>query len=356
MDFHPIANLWPIDDDGIPKLADDIKTRGQLETIKVFDGQVLDGRRRWMACTMAGVKPRTEEVNPADPLRYAFALNEHRRHEEPGARAAVGLSVLEYEKEQAKERRKRKPADFVPAPSPEQKGEARDRAGALVGVSGRTIDRAARVQADGTPELFEAMKSGEIPVTTAAGISRLPKELQPEATEKARCHVSNNSGNNEWYTPAIYLEAAREVLGVIDLDPASAKVAQRLVKATKFYTADDDGLKRKWNGRVWLNPPYSADLVGKFLDKLLSHTQSGDVTAAVVLVNNATDTKWFQAAASSSSAVCFTAGRIKYLDNTGEPKNTPVQGQAFLYFGAASAKFVDVFQQFGFCAEVCADA
>jgi len=62
------------------------------------------------------------------------------------------------------------------------------------------------------------------------------------------------TGNPEWYTPAEYIELAREVMGKIDLDPASNPFAQETVKAEQFYTEDDDGLSQPWWGQVWLNP------------------------------------------------------------------------------------------------------
>src|SRR2546430_17584816 len=62
--------------------------------------------------------------------------------------------------------------------------------------------------------------------------------------------------SNEWYTPSKYIETAREVLGSIDLDPASCELANRTVKADKYYTKEDDGLSKEWHGNVWLNPPY----------------------------------------------------------------------------------------------------
>lgn len=65
------------------------------------------------------------------------------------------------------------------------------------------------------------------------------------------------TGENEWYTPAEHLERARQVLGSIDLDPASSDFAQQRVKAAQHFTIEDDGLKREWAGRVWLNPPYA---------------------------------------------------------------------------------------------------
>jgi ParB family chromosome partitioning protein len=159
------------------------------------------------------------------------------------------------------------------------------------------------------------------------------------------CHVSANSGENEWYTPPEYIEAARDVMGSIDLDPASCETAQANVKAKRFYTIDDDGLANKWTGNVWLNPPYSKESIGQFAAKLVA--ESGRIQQAIVLVNNATDTAWFHELASVASAVCFLRGRVKFLYQTGRPANTPVQGQAVLYVGPNVEHFRSRFSTFG---------
>lgn len=168
------------------------------------------------------------------------------------------------------------------------------------------------------------------------------------------CHVSANSGENEWYTPQEYIEAAREVMGSIDLDPASCETAQANVKARRFFTVDDDGLSRKWDGNVWLNPPYGKDVIGLFACKVVDESRRFE--QAVVLVNNATDTAWFHQLASVASAVCFIRGRVKFLDKSGKPANTPVQGQAVLYIGHDSMKFRSVFSRFGLVALLFHDA
>lgn len=79
-----------------------------------------------------------------------------------------------------------------------------------------------------------------------------------KAIEEARpkTPVMQSSESNEYYTPAIYLEAARAVMGSIDLDPASCEKANKTVQATKFHTIETDGLSQPWHGNVWLNPPY----------------------------------------------------------------------------------------------------
>lgn len=171
-------------------------------------------------------------------------------------------------------------------------------------------------------------------------------------TEKAgtHAHVSKNTGVPEWYTPPEYIKAARDVLGTIELDPATSKLAQKTVKAKRFYTIDDDGLSKAWAGAVWMNPPYTSDLVVKFTEKLRTHHASGDVPQAIVLVNNATETKWFQELAAVSTAACFPAGRIKFLDEDGKP-GAPLQGQACIYLGSNGATFCSRFKEFGVCFE-----
>lgn len=166
-----------------------------------------------------------------------------------------------------------------------------------------------------------------------------------------RPHVTANSGNNEWYTPSQYIEIAREVLGEIDLDPASCEFANRTVKANQFYSIEDDGLTKPWHGKVWLNPPYSADLVSKFSEKLVNEYNDGNVTEAIVLVNNATETAWFGTLISEASAVVFPRGRIRYTSPTRDSL-TPLQGQAFVYFGEYPQLFMQAFSEVGWGAIV----
>jgi phage N-6-adenine-methyltransferase len=158
-------------------------------------------------------------------------------------------------------------------------------------------------------------------------------------------HVSLNSGENEWYTPQEYIEAARDAMGSIDLDPASCETAQANVMAKRYFDIEDNGLDKPWRGNVWLNPPYSKDLIGLFAAKVVYESQRFE--QAIVLVNNATDTAWFHQLASVSSAACLFKGRIRFLDKTGKPANTPVQGQVAVYIGPNAEKFCDAFSRFG---------
>lgn len=154
------------------------------------------------------------------------------------------------------------------------------------------------------------------------------------------------TGDEESYTPAKYIESARKVLGVIDLDPASNTQAQETVKASTYYTIEDDGLTKDWSGKVWMNPPYTARIINKFMDKIIDGYVSGNITEAIVLTNNNTDTTWFHEGAAVASAICFTAGRISFYKEDGE-RSSPTNGQLFFYFGNDINKFKNEFSQHG---------
>lgn len=154
------------------------------------------------------------------------------------------------------------------------------------------------------------------------------------------------TGNNEWYTPARYVDLARDVMGGIDLDPASNDHAQKTVKAATYYTAETNGLDKEWQGRVWMNPPYSRTLIGRFVGKLVAEHEAGRVREAVVLTHNSTDTAWFGALASAATAFCFTSGRIRFVSPT-RPRAAPAMGQTFTYLGPRPERFAGVFAEIG---------
>lgn len=180
------------------------------------------------------------------------------------------------------------------------------------------------------------------------------KDIAGEVTTAAmlRCadgkaHVAHNSGENEWYTPPYIIELARAAMGGIDTDPATSEIANRTVGASLIYTIDEDGRAQKWAGRVWMNPPYAQPLVGDFAEAATAKYASGEYEQACILVNNATETKWFCRILEEAAAVCFPKSRIRFLDPMGNP-GAPLQGQAIIYLGNLVQEFVDEFSKIGF--------
>jgi hypothetical protein len=168
--------------------------------------------------------------------------------------------------------------------------------------------------------------------------------------------VTQGTKSNEWYTPARYIEAAREVMGGIDLDPASCELANQTVRAARFYTKQENGLAHPWKAQsVWLNPPYGrihSERRGStksyqplFIHKLLSEYEQGHIKQAICLIiGSSCFMRWFQPL--WNYPLCFHDGRILF--------NLPDGGQSdfgfgniIAYLGPNEAKFIEVFSQFG---------
>ena len=206
-----------------------------------------------------------------------------------------------------------------------------------------TRDESSRLKkiADIPEEKFEAILQ-EAEIET----KKITNNMLVNIAKESKAHVSYNSGNNEWYTPAEYIEKARDVLINIDLDPASNDKANKIIKAKRYYTAKDNGLSKDWSGKVWMNPPYASDLIKSFCEKFIIHFESGDISEGIVLTNNATDTEWFHIMAVHATAICFPRGRIKFW-SPDKDNAAPLQGQVLMYFGDNGNKFKELFEDFG---------
>ena len=195
-EFHEAANIFPLDEEHLQELADDIATNGLWTPIELYHGLILDGRRRYKACQLAKVEPDYTYVCPPDPVAYVWSLNKHRRHMSTSDLGMAGARMRDlYEKYRREGEEKmragkgendsggrgKKKNPEVARPQGFRAPQSRDKVGAVVGVSGVTVSRAQRVIANGTPELVEAVDTGKVSVNAASKIAKLPKDEQPDA-------------------------------------------------------------------------------------------------------------------------------------------------------------------------------
>jgi ParB family chromosome partitioning protein len=133
--------------------------------------------------------------------------------------------------------------------------------------------------------------------------------------------AKHSSVTTEHYTPHKIVDAARALMGGIDLDPAScAQANTEIVRAPKIFTAADDGLRHVWEGRVWLNPPggkqAGASLAKLFWAKLVDEYLAGRVTQACFLGFNLEMLQTTQIACKRSILsfpFCIPSRRIAFL-------------------------------------------
>jgi phage N-6-adenine-methyltransferase len=160
-----------------------------------------------------------------------------------------------------------------------------------------------------------------------------------------------SSASDQWYTPAPYIEAVREVLGGIDLDPASSAQANAVVRASKFFSRENDGLACEWFGRVFMNPPYGKttehrSLAAAFCNKAIDEFAAGKIEACIILVNSLHSQSW--QAPLYEHVICLVDHRIHFVSGDGEENENPTNQNIFVYLGRDITKFAEVFSRFGY--------
>ncbi|BAY84608.1 C-5 cytosine-specific DNA methylase [Calothrix parasitica NIES-267] len=179
-------------------------------------------------------------------------------------------------------------------------------------------------------------------VSTVVEVLEKRKEINQHTSSHSSNPARKKKSSDRWYTPPYIVELVVQVLGEIDLDPCADD--GKHISCKRHYIACDDGLTRQWEGRVFMNPPYSQP--GVWMEKLQAEIKLERVTEAIALVPAATDTKWLSPVL-KSQPVCFWTGRIKFLSEDYQPRNSARQSHVLVYWGLRKERFREVFEKYG---------
>ena len=168
MPFHRLAELFPLpSEDELRGMADDIAARGLREPIVTLEGQILDGRCRYLACKMAAVEPTFEGYGGDDPVAYVLSRNVHRRHLNKSQRALVAARL----------------ANLELGANQYTQGVPIGTACSMLNVSRQSVARARLVIRKGAPEVIKAVASGEMSISAAVRICRTRPQTQQNGRE-----------------------------------------------------------------------------------------------------------------------------------------------------------------------------
>lgn len=183
--------------------------------------------------------------------------------------------------------------------------------------------------------------------------------------------INQTSGETEYYTPVEIVDAARRVMGGIELDPASSEGANRAVIADRFFTAEINGLAQPWIAKsLWMNHPFHRgwkactvdcqrascakrghhiyhDIPSNtdWINKLCSSIGWEKVQQACNITFAATSEKWFQPLLDRPQ--CFLYPRTNYRKPDGTILKGITKGSVVTYFGPNVAAFAREFRRFG---------
>jgi len=186
MQFHPFAEVFPLLQDGeLADLADDIKAFGLREPIWLYEGKILDGRNRWLACQKARKEPqyRTFKGTEKGALALVVSANMHRRQLtlEQRAMAAAKIASLRAGSNQHLPKNAGEDGMVAARAATSQADAAK-----AFDVSPDSVQRARKVIEKGSKELQQAVESGEVSLKRAAAATDKPKREQLAAAKKKK--------------------------------------------------------------------------------------------------------------------------------------------------------------------------
>ena len=132
-----------------------------------------------------------------------------------------------------------------------------------------------------------------------------------------------SSETDLWSTPQEFFDELNDEFH-FDLDVCALP---ENTKCERFFSPEQDGLKQKWGGCVWCNPPYGRT-VGRWVQKAAQSAQDG--TTVVMLLHARTDTRWFHEYIyqKPNVEIRFVSGRLKF---GGSSNNAPFPSMVVIF-------------------------
>jgi len=120
----------------------------------------------------------------------------------------------------------------------------------------------------------------------------------------SRLDVHYSSRTDEWSTPDDFFAELNETFH-FDLD---ACASPRNAKCARYFTREQDALQQRWQGKVWMNPPYGREIAA-FMRKAYEESLLG--ATVVCLVPSRTDTQWWHRYAMRGQII-YLRGRLRF--------------------------------------------
>jgi len=159
--------------------------------------------------------------------------------------------------------------------------------------------------------------------------------------------INQTSCITEFYTPEYIITKVKNVIGEIDLDPASCEFSnQNIIKAKRFFDIKTNGLDEDWKAdSLWLNHPFNRKENAKWIKKIIKEYECGNIKEACCITFASTSERWFRGL--HDYPQCYFYKRINYLNKNGiEVKGSP-KGSVITYFGKKTNKFIQEFSEIG---------
>jgi len=122
-------------------------------------------------------------------------------------------------------------------------------------------------------------------------------------------HQSAVGKSQSHFTPRWILDR----LGEFDLDPCAGSPRPWNIAKVNFTEADN-GLRQKWEGRVFCNPPFNQYIVCDWVYRMAQHGNG------VLLIHARTETAWFSKVWNYASSIIFLDVRLRFLHADGTPQ------------------------------------